>query len=214
MLVGRCQHLLSFESARLNFQELPITSAQSSRPLRAVSAVVLAVVLGGVVAGCSTDPAGKATSSQTSTTSAAAGNATPLWPAPTDASARVAAAGLNLGPMGMVEHYHPQLQIILDGKQVQVAPNIGVDPGTGAMSAVHTHEPDGTIHIEAGTAGENFTLGQLFTEWGVKLSATQIGDLEAKKGQKLTVTSNGTPVAGNPNKLRLQPDQKIVIRLQ
>ena len=32
-------------------------------------------------------------------------------------------------------------------------------------------------------------------------------------GQKLTVTSNGTPVSGNPKDLRLQPDQQIVLEL-
>lgn len=195
-------------------QELPITSTQSSRLLRAVSALLLAVALSGVAAACSTDPAANAASNQGDTTSAAAGNAAPLWPAPTDVPARVAAAGLDLGPMGMAEHYHPQLRINLDGKEVSVAPNIGVDPGTGAMSAVHTHEPDGTIHIEAGTVGEVFTLGQLFTEWGVQLTTPQIGDVKARAGQKVTVTSNGTPVAGDPTKLRLQPDQKIVVQLR
>ncbi len=137
----------------------------------------------------------------------------PPWPAPADVAARVAAAGLDLGPMGMVEHYHPQLRIILNGKDAQVAANIGVDPTTGAMSALHTHEPDGTIHIEADTASEVFTLGQLFTQWGVALTPTQIGDVKAKKGQQVTITSNGAPVAGKPGDLRLQPDQQIVLQL-
>lgn len=107
----------------------------------------------------------------------------PPWPAPTDdVPARAAAAGLNLGPMGMAEHYHPHLQIIINGNDVPVPANIGVDPTTGAMSAVHTHEPDGTIHIEAGTAGETFTLAQLFTQWGVQVTSTQIGGVHAKTG--------------------------------
>lgn len=144
---------------------------------------------------------------------AAGENSTPLWPAPTDVPARVAAAGLDLGPMGMAEHYHPHLQVVLRGREVQVPANIGVDPATGAMSALHTHEPDGTIHIEADTAGEVFTLGQLFTEWGVPLTATQIGNVKAAQGQQVKLTSNGTPVAGQPGDLRLQPDQKIVLQL-
>ncbi len=137
----------------------------------------------------------------------------PLWPAPTDVPTRVAAAGLDLGPMGMAEHYHPQLRIILNGKDIQVPANIGVDPTTGAMSALHTHEPDGTIHIEADTAGEVFTLGQLFTEWGVTLTSTQIGDVEVVKGQEVTLTNNGRLVTGKPGNLRLQPDQQIVLHL-
>lgn len=138
----------------------------------------------------------------------------PPWPAPTDVPARAARAGLDLGPMGMAEHYHPQLQIIINGEEVPVAPGIGVDPNTGAMSAVHTHEGDGTIHIEAGKAGEAFTLGQVFTQWGVTLTNAQIGGVRAKAGQKVTVTSNGAPVTGDPMKLRLAPKQKIVVQLQ
>lgn len=137
----------------------------------------------------------------------------PPWPAPTDVAARVAAAGLDLGPMGTAEHYHPQLRIEADGGDVAVPANIGVDPTTGAMSALHTHELDGTIHIEADTAGEAFTLGQLFTQWGVRLNSTQIGGVKAEQGKRVTVTSNGVPVTGDPADLRLQPDQKIVLRL-
>jgi hypothetical protein len=82
------------------------------------------------------------------------------------------------------------------------------------MSALHTHELDGTIHIEADRAGEVFTLGQLFIQWGVKLTATQIGGVQATNGQRVTVTSNGSPVAGDPMNLRLEPEQKIVLQLQ
>lgn len=137
----------------------------------------------------------------------------PPWPAPTDVPARVASAGLDLGPMGTAEHYHPQLRIIIDGKDVPIPANIGVDPTTGAMSAVHTHETDGTIHIEADTVGETFTLGQLFTQWGVTLTPTQIGGVRAKDGQQVNVTSNEMSVAGDPKDLRLEPDQLIVLRL-
>ena len=88
-----------------------------------------------------------------------------------------------------------------------------VDPATGAMSALHTHEGDGTIHIEADTVGEKFTLGQLFTQWGVALTPTQIGGAQAKPGEKMTVTSNGTPVTGDPADLQLEPDQQIELTL-
>ncbi len=140
-------------------------------------------------------------------------HSSPPWPAPADTSARVASAGLDLGPMGMAEHYHPQLRVVVDGTQVPVPANIGVNPATGAMSALHTHEPDGTIHIEADRTGEVFTLGQLFTQWGVTLTPRQIGGARAAAGQQVTVTSNGTPVPGDPGALPLEPDQQIVLRV-
>ena len=139
---------------------------------------------------------------------------TPPWPAPTrGVPDLVAAAGLDLGPMGMADHYHPRLTLRIKGAQVPVAPGIGVDPETGAMSAVHTHEADGTIHIEAGTAGERFTLGQLFTQWGIKLTTTQIGGVTVPEGRTLTVRSNGEVVAGDPAALRLSPEQEIVVEI-
>lgn len=134
----------------------------------------------------------------------------PPWPAPAaNTQTLVEQAGLDLGPMGTAEHYHPVLRILIDGEQVPVAPNIGVDPSTGAMSAVHTHEGDGTIHIEADTVGEVFTLGQLFIQWNVALSEDHIGGVKA--ANTITVTVNGRRFRGDPADLQLRPDQEIVI---
>ncbi len=182
---------------------------------RLTTAAALTAALTLLLAGCGDDPASNATASSASSSTATAPDeqSLPPWPAPTDGPARVAAAGLDLGPMGTAEHYHPMLTITIDGSPVPVPPNIGVDPNTGAMSALHTHEGDGTIHIEADTVGENFTLGQLFTQWGVALTPTQIGGVKAKAGDKVTVSSNGTPVSGAPADLRLEPDQKIELTL-
>jgi hypothetical protein len=138
----------------------------------------------------------------------------PPWPAPATVAERVAAAGLDLGPMGTAEHYHPRLRVIIDGAEVPVPPNIGVDPATGAMSALHTHEGDGTIHIEADSVGEVFTLGQLFIQWGVALTPQQIGGVKAEPGQRVQLTSNGAKVTGKPADLRLEPDQEIVLTLR
>lgn len=190
---------------------------KTSTAARRTTAAVLAAALTLLVAGCSDDPATNATDSSSSSSSnatAAPGEESlPPWPVPTDVPARVAAAGLDLGPMGAAEHYHPHLSITIDGTPVPVPPNIGVDPNTGAMSALHTHEGDGTIHIEADTVGEKFTLGQLFTQWGVVLTLTSIGGVRATAGEMVTVTSNGTPVPGDPAELRLEPDQQIELTI-
>lgn len=166
--------------------------------------------------GCSAEPA--TTGSSATHPPLAAGEepnqdgaSLPPWPAPIDVPARVASAGLDMGPMGTAEHYHPHLRIVIDGADVPVAPNIGVDPATGAMSAVHTHDGDGTIHIEADTEGEVFTLGQLFLQWGVKLTARQIGGVRVDPGSKVEVTSNGDAVSGDPMNVPLAPEQEIVL---
>lgn len=185
--------------------------------LRSVLYGGLCLALVSLSAGCADDPAANdGTASRVGRSSPVAGGldgTSPPWPAPTDVPGRVAAAGLDLGPMGMAEHYHPQLQVIVDGAEVLVPANIGVDPATGAMSALHTHTADGQIHVEADVAGEVFTLGQLFTEWRVKLGSDQIGGEHAKAGDAVTVTSNGEPYTGDPAELRLEPNQQIVVQL-
>lgn len=182
------------------------------------AALALTALLG--LSGCAEDtdptvagPDPASSTSQSDGTPPSDETAMPPWPAPTDVAARVEAAGLDLGPMGMAEHYHPQLRIVIDGTAVPIPPNIGVDPSTGAMSALHTHEGDGTIHIEADSAGEVFTLGQIFTQWGVALTPHQMGGVRAKPGQQVQVASNGAKVAGSPADLRLEPDQQILLTL-
>lgn len=166
----------------------------------------LATVATLALAGCAGDGDGSVPAAQ----ERGAAATMPPWPAPVDdVPGLVEAAGLDLGPMGTAEHYHPTLSIVVDGEQVLIPPNIGVDPSTGAMSAVHTHESDGTIHIEADTVGETFTLGQLFTQWNVPLSEDQIGGVTTDNG--VSVTVNGRRVAGNPAELQLRPEQRIVL---
>lgn len=194
----------------MTLNRITLRSAQ-----RTLSAAVLGTALVAGMMGCGSDPTGRAGASGQTSRGAAEldGTSLPPWSLPTDMPAQTASAGLDLGPMGMAEHYHPQLRIIIHGQDVPVAAGIGVDSATGAMSAVHTHEGDGTIHIEAAKSGDVFTLGQVFTQWGVKLTRTQIGGVRAKAGRAITVTSNGSPATGDPNELRLRPHQKIVVRL-
>lgn len=186
---------------------------------RAVTSWALSPLLISLLVGCSGTTTGNGGTSNNTGQAAVGtgkpdGTSLPPWSLPADVSDRAAAAGLDLGSMGMAEHYHPQLQIVINGVQVPVVAGIGIDPSTGAMSSLHTHSSDGVLHIEADAAGEPFTLGQLFIEWGVKLTSTQIGGVHAKAGDKVTVTSNGKPVAGNPADLRLEPKQQIVLQLR
>jgi len=137
--------------------------------------------------------------------------AAPPWPLPPDATDRVAAAGMDTGPMGMAEHYHAHLDIIVNGEAVPVPANLGIDPATGGMAALHTHTADGLVHVEADTQDEAFTLGQLFTAWDVKLTAEQIGSMTTTDGNELKVYVNGEEQSGNPAMLRLADQQQITI---
>ncbi len=88
------------------------------------------------------------------------------------APGRIAQAGLTvLTAEGNVDHYHAHLDVLKDGKPVAVPANIGITAGPdhrpNGISALHTHDTTGVVHIESPTAGQVFTLGQLLTEWGV-----------------------------------------------
>jgi len=90
----------------------------------------------------------------------------------TGAPGRIAQAGLTvLTAEGNVDHYHAHLDVLKDGKPIAVAANIGITAGAdhraNGISALHTHDTTGVVHIESPTAGQVFTLGQLLTEWGV-----------------------------------------------
>ena len=135
----------------------------------------------------------------------------PPWPVPDDTRARATKAGLPLGAMGMAEHYHAHLDVLVNGQPVPVPANLGVDQTTGAMTYLHTHTPDGLLHVEAGTSGQPFTLGQLFTQWNVRLSADQVGSLRAGDGNALRLFVNGKQVTGNPALARLRPQQQLTL---
>lgn len=157
------------------------------------------------------DVSGPSSASDLAAVSGLGAASPPPWPAPADVSTRVEAAGMDLGPMGTAEHYHAHLDMIVDGESVPVPANLGVDPASGAMAALHTHEGDGIIHVEADTKGEPFTLGQLFTEWNVKLGPDRLGALKAGGGKDLAVYVNGDKIDGDPRLLRLEAHQQISV---
>jgi hypothetical protein len=120
------------------------------------------------------------------------------WPAPSDASARTAAAGLPmLSSEGTVEHIHSHLTVTIDGRAVDLPADIGIDVPQQKISPLHTHDATGIIHIESPVAS-TFTLGQFFTEWDVALDSTRIGGYSTSDGHTLTVFVDGAKFAGNP----------------
>lgn len=100
---------------------------------------------------------------------------------------------------------------MVNGRAVAVPANIGVDPASGTMSALHTHTPDGVLHIEADTKGQVFTLGQLFTEWNVRLTPNAIGSLTVADNKQLVVYVNGKLRSEDPALVRLEPNQNIAL---
>ena len=74
-------------------------------------------------------------------------------------------------------HWHPQLTIYVNGEKQDIPANIGLGAQYASMptfdqnmrmTAMHTHESDGTIHLEfPGLVKRNdTTLGNFFRIWG------------------------------------------------
>ncbi|GAB3853162.1 hypothetical protein ACFPIJ_56150 [Dactylosporangium cerinum] len=175
-----------------------------------VAAIVLAVVLvvafhqPGRVAASPAIPATPLATAQGRTDQ-------PPWSLPADTTAQVRAAALPmLTTEGTVEHIHAHLDVIVNGQPVVVPADIGIDRSTGRLSPLHTHDTTGVLHVES-PAQADFSLGQLFTEWQVTLSANQIGGLKAGDGKVLQSYVNGKPYQGDPAGIILRAHDEIAI---
>lgn len=143
---------------------------------------------------------------------AATGTALPPWPAPADPTAGIARAGLRANQAeGTAEHFHSHLDIIVNGKPATVPAELGINTTTGVLSELHTHDPTGVLHIEAPDTKHRYALGQLFTEWGVRLDRTHLGGLTATGGKTLTAYVNGHRVTGDPASIELTPHREIAL---
>jgi hypothetical protein len=143
---------------------------------------------------------------------AASENAMPPWPVPADPVAGAKAAGLSVQPMeGTAKHFHAHLDILVNGKPVEVPANLGISQTAQAMSELHTHDARGVLHIEAPTNSKRYNLGQLFRTWQVKLSATAMGGLRANGANTLVAYVDGKKQTGDPASIELAPHREIAL---
>ena len=91
-------------------------------------------------------------------------------------------------------HVHALLSVFVDGEQVPVPLNIGIDQASDYHSPLHTHTPDGVIHFEADEPSA-FTLQQVFAMWGVDFSADRLGAYTPQADKRIYVYVNGERVA-------------------
>jgi hypothetical protein len=111
--------------------------------------------------------------------------------------------------MGSSSHFHPHLAVYVNGKQVEVPADIGIDPSRPSMqmAGLHTHDTSGTIHDE-GMASSR--LGQFFSVWGVPLSAQRLGPHRASGSEVVRMWVDGKPSRAF-GALNLADGQQIVV---
>ena len=110
------------------------------------------------------------------------------------------------GHEGLVLHFHTHLDIFVDGKRVAIPALVGINPGAGYLTELHTHNATGVVHVEAQKT-RDFTLGQFMAEWGVYLDSRCVGAY--CNGLKWYV--NGKQQTGNPGNLVFKPHQEIAL---
>jgi hypothetical protein len=118
-------------------------------------------------------------------------------------------------------HIHAHLTIMVNGKPRQIPYGIGI-PGdqptqtpTGPFVEtgncfywLHTHAPDGIIHIES-PVKRTYTLGDFFDEWGQPLSSSRVGP---DRGH-VTALFNGQVYEGNPRDIPLNAHAQIQLEV-
>jgi hypothetical protein len=107
-------------------------------------------------------------------------------------------------------HIHQHLVIFDKGKQISIPANVGQVPSRACLYWVHTHSPDGIIHIEA-PRHRTFTLGDFFDIWGQPLSKKQAATARPKNGV-LKIWVNGKEYKGDPRQIPLTAHADIVIQ--
>ena len=107
-------------------------------------------------------------------------------------------------------HTHQHLVLIDRGKEVPIPANVGQRPERNCLYWVHTHTPDGIIHIES-PQPRTFTLGDFFTIWGQPLDRADAATMHAARGAALKVWVNGKPYRGDPRAIPLVAHADIVI---
>ncbi|HEY0517578.1 MAG TPA: hypothetical protein VGD00_10690 [Solirubrobacteraceae bacterium] len=191
---------------------------QPSRNLASAASLALAALLVLLATGCGSSakapsaatPAGLSISGPgLQTSQPASGLSTAPWK-PEYAHLAQRLKQIGIPPGGQEKfHIHVLLRIYLNGLLAPLPAEIGLDPAHGVESSMHTHDSTGIIHMEA-PRPFNYTLGDFFAVWGVKLGPAQLGGLKGYGGDRLHFYLNGKPLT-NPAALVLHKDDHIVI---
>lgn len=114
--------------------------------------------------------------------------------------AKLTAAGIECigGHANLAQHFHPILNIIVDGVKETIPADVGNI--TGCMAELHVHDANGTLHIET-VALREVRLKEFFVVWD---------RLIEREGYNVTMTVDGK-VNSALGELILKDKQNIVL---
>ena len=97
------------------------------------------------------------------------------------------------------------------GAPVDIPAYIGIPAGARCIYWLHTHTPDGFIHVEA-PVDRSFTLGDFFAIWGRPLDKSHAVEGLAP-GDSMRVWVDGKVFRGDPSTIPLKAHTDITIQL-
>lgn len=104
-------------------------------------------------------------------------------------------------------HIHPVLEIYINGEKQLIPANVGITPN--CMYALHTHTPDGIIHVES-PEKKDFTLSDFFAVWDKPFSASQIFDHTIDASHRIRMTVNGEEADTYEHTLLVDEDRVVI----
>jgi hypothetical protein len=134
------------------------------------------------------------------------------WPVNADEAAeRADIIGLPGHEGTLAMHEHANVQIFVRGEATTIPVDVGIDRAEqpAAIASVHTHTADGVVHVESNSLAE-FTLGQFFDVWGVRLSGTCLGGFCESGEDALQVFVDGAEVTTGIRNVALD-DQSVIV---
>ncbi len=106
-------------------------------------------------------------------------------------------------------HIHAHVSIYINGKQMEPPAGVGIAPDISCLYWLHTHYPDGIIHIEA-PKGAAFTLGDFLKIWSSHFQSLNYpSQLNSTKGWQVYL--DGKPYTGDFHKLQLHAHALITL---
>ena len=105
-------------------------------------------------------------------------------------------------------HVHAHLAVFVNGTQETIPQGIGINSTKPCIYWLHSHTPDGVIHMEA-PSQQSFTLGQYFQIWGQPLSTTQVASAQGA----VTAFVNGEAFTGDPTTIPLSEHSLVQLNV-
>jgi hypothetical protein len=112
----------------------------------------------------------------------------------------------------MAMHIHQHVAITDHGMPVVIPDDVGRPLGVQCFYWLHTHTPDGIIHVEAPSL-RSFTLGQFFDVWGQPLTRKNVAGAKPRPGERVVVYVDGKLYTGDPRAIELTQHLDVAIRV-